>query len=124
MYRNTTPSTKPSVSPVSTPSSRSRTPGVDLAPKRPLTADICGTWTPTPSTDTRWTSRYLLTNPRLKSVVGTLLELAYLPPSRSLQFGKVRVEIAPTCGSHHYGSAGMLVSSTVRVIAFGLSGLF
>lgn len=41
----------------------------------------------------RWTSKYLRTNPKIREVVDTLLELAYMPPNRALIVGKVFVSI-------------------------------
>ncbi|KIZ04463.1 hypothetical protein MNEG_3494 [Monoraphidium neglectum] len=45
----------------------------------------------------RWTSKYLQGNDRMRDVVTTLLELAFMPPHRALHTGKVSITIASEC---------------------------
>lgn len=45
----------------------------------------------------KWTSKYLKTNEKLRECVNTLLELAYLPPHKSLHAGKVHISISVEC---------------------------
>ncbi|GBF88347.1 hypothetical protein Rsub_01059 [Raphidocelis subcapitata] len=45
----------------------------------------------------KWTAKYLQTNERMRGVVTTLLELAYLAPHRALHTGKVSITIASEC---------------------------
>jgi hypothetical protein len=58
----------------------------------------------------KWTSKYLQTNERLREVVGTMLELAYLPPHRSLHLGKVHLSVSVECD--HTKVASLLGSAT------------
>jgi hypothetical protein len=50
-----------------------------------------------PADEFKWTTKYLRSNQRLQEVVTTLLELAFLPPHRSLHAGKVQVTFAAEC---------------------------
>ena len=45
----------------------------------------------------KWTTKYLRSNQKLQEVVTTLLELAFLPPHRSLHAGKVQIAFAAEC---------------------------
>ena len=64
-------------------------------------------------------TRYLQTNERLREVVSTMLELAYLPPHRSLHLGKVHLCISVDCDhtrvSALLGSATEYLRSKVQV---------
>lgn len=58
------------------------------------------TYSPSPSGGEegfKWTAKYLKTNDKLREVVNTLLELAYLPPHRSLHAGKVHISVTVDC---------------------------
>ena len=76
----------------------------------------------------RWTSKYLRTNPKVRDIVDTLLELAYMPPHRAISAGKVRVSITTCPDGDAYlsskylcvkvtGTLGWTFEFTVRSIA-------
>ena len=57
----------------------------------------------------RWTSKYLRTNPKIREIVDTILELAYMPPNRALSVGKVFVSITNCPEAETYLSNKTLV---------------
>jgi hypothetical protein len=60
----------------------------------------------------KWTTSLLKSSPRMQQVVGTLLELATLPPHASLHAGKVSVSLTSEC--QHGVGAG---ASTLLLLA-------
>ena len=65
---------------------------------------------PAPAADGfRWTSKYLRTNPKIREVVDTLLELAFMPPHNAVATGKVHVSIASCPEGESYLSNKYLV---------------
>jgi hypothetical protein len=57
----------------------------------------------------RWTSKYLRTNPKIREIVDTILELSYMPPNRALSVGKVFVSITNCPEAETYLSNKTLV---------------
>lgn len=57
----------------------------------------------------RWTSKYLRSNPKIRGVVDTILELAFMPPNRALNVGKVHVSIVSCPEGEAYLSNKCLV---------------
>lgn len=73
----------------------------------------------------RWTSKYLRTNPKIREIVDTILELGYMPPNGALSVGKVFVSITNCPAAETYmcnktlvvkicGSYGWSFEFTVR----------
>jgi hypothetical protein len=57
----------------------------------------------------RWTSKYLRTNPKIREVVDTLLELTFMPPHSAVSVGKVHVSIVSCPEGETYLSNKYLV---------------
>ena len=64
---------------------------------------------PTDSSVGKWTAKYLQSHEALREVANTLMELAYLPPHRSLHAGKVEVKVSSEC--RHDRPASLLTQS-------------
>ena len=69
----------------------------------------------------RWTSKYLKSNDRLREVVATLLELAYLPPHKALHAGRVHIAFAVDCDhdkiAHLLGSTAEYLRGKYQVVS-------
>lgn len=92
-----TPITRRSISPRPVSPTRSMSPN-PVTPRTPGRYSPPA-FSPSPSVEDgfKWTAKYLKTNERLRDVVNTLLELAYLPPHRSLHAGKVHISVIVDC---------------------------
>lgn len=82
----------------------------------------------------RWTSKYLRSNPKVREIVDTVLELAYMPPHRALSVGKVYVSISSCPEGDAYlsnrylvvkvtGALGWTFEFTVRLLTRHLATL-